>query len=176
MPLSACTRVAAQSPYVFVYNPRTLRTVGKRYEPDKERYAIVLIQPVPDRVCQHVQITRDRDGARPACEGRQRISIARAILANYTRVALVDTGTYPLADYEPYVRTVGEFYGLPVHTLQGSLRLLEKLVRGPHDAEFIVVEPGDTLHERLFWTPPCDPATCPGGRSIVDPANRSARR
>lgn len=107
---------------------------------------------------------------------RRARTIARAILANYTRVALVDTGTYPLADYEPYVRTVGEFYGLPVHTLQGSLRLLEKLVRGPHDAEFIVVEPGDTLHERLFWTPPCDPATCPGERSTIDPANRSARR
>jgi hypothetical protein len=88
-------------------------------------------------------------------------TVAHLILANYSRVALVDTGSYPLEDYEPYVRTVGEFYGLPVHFLQGSLRLFEKLVRGPHDAEFIVVEPGGTLDESLFWALPSEPSACP---------------
>jgi hypothetical protein len=87
--------------------------------------------------------------------------IARLILANYSRVALVDTGTYPLERYEPYVDSVAAFYGLPKHMLQGSLRLFEKLVRGPHDAEFIVVEPGGVLDEALFWELPSEPAQCP---------------
>ena len=77
--------------------------------------------------------------------------IAHLILAHYTRVAVIDTGTYPLDEYRDYLRTVSEFYDLPLEVLPGSLRLLERLVNGPHDAEFIVVEPGGVLDERLFW-------------------------
>lgn len=78
--------------------------------------------------------------------------IAHLILAHYRRVALVDTGTYDLAAYDPYLRTVCEFYDLPLEVLPGSLRLLEKLVGAPtHDDEFITVAPGDVLEERLFW-------------------------
>ena len=75
-------------------------------------------------------------------------------LANYTRLAIIDTGTYPLADYEPYVYKVGVFFDLPVEHLPGSLRLIEKLVAGPHDDEFFVVEPGETLDESRFWALP----------------------
>jgi Protein of unknown function (DUF1638) len=78
--------------------------------------------------------------------------IAHLILAHYRRVALVDTGTYDLAAYDPYLRTVCEFYDLPLEVLPGSLRLLEKLIEAPaHDDEFITVAPGDVLEERLFW-------------------------
>jgi hypothetical protein len=35
--------------------------------------------------------------------------------------------------------------------LDGSLRLLEKLIRGPHDEEFLIVEPNETLDEARFW-------------------------
>lgn len=89
------------------------------------------------------------------------MAIARLILANYRRLALIDTGTYPREQYESYVRTVGEFYDLPVHVLEGSLRLFHKLLRGPHDEEFLVVEPGETLDESLFWSLPSEPASCP---------------
>lgn len=78
--------------------------------------------------------------------------VARMILANYTRVAVIETpGVAGLDDKRPYLRTVTEFYDLPLVELTGSLRYLEKLVNGPHDDEFIVVEPGATLEERLFW-------------------------
>jgi len=77
--------------------------------------------------------------------------IAHLILAHYKRVAVVDTGTYDLDDYRDYLRTVSEFYDLPLQVLPGSLRLLERLVSGPHDGEFIVVEPGQELEERRFW-------------------------
>jgi len=95
--------------------------------------------------------------------------VAHMMLESYTRVAIIDTGTYDLAKAHEYVDTVSKFYSLPVHELTGSLRLLEKLIRGPHDAEFIVVEPGQVLRERIFWelgaseptpeTPP-NPAGC----------------
>jgi hypothetical protein len=77
--------------------------------------------------------------------------VAYMMLESYTRVAIIDTGTYDMAKCEAYVQTVSEFYGLPVHKLRGSLRILEKLLRGPHDSEFLVVEPGNVLDESVFW-------------------------
>jgi len=84
--------------------------------------------------------------------------LARMELEHYTRVALIDTGSYSLEKYEPYVRTVAEFFALELHRLEGSFRLLEKLLRGPHDGEFFVVEPGGVLEESLFWGLSPDPA------------------
>ncbi len=46
---------------------------------------------------------------------------------------------------------MSRFYDLPLERLTGSLRFLEKLVSGPHDEEFIVVEAGDHLDESRFW-------------------------
>ena len=80
--------------------------------------------------------------------------VAHMIMESYTRVAVIDTGTYDLEKAHDYVETVAEFYSLPVTQLDGSLRLLEKLIRGPHDDEFIVVEPGGSLDERRFWDLP----------------------
>ncbi len=77
--------------------------------------------------------------------------LERMILANYTRVAVIDTGTYDLDGLREYLETAAAFYGLPIEYLPGSLRYLEKLVHGPHDDEFIVVEPGEELEERRFW-------------------------
>ena len=77
--------------------------------------------------------------------------VAHMIMESYTRVAVIDTGTYDLEKANTYVKTVSEFYDLPVTQLDGSLRLLEKLIRGPHDDEFIVVEPGQVLGEEIFW-------------------------
>ncbi len=77
--------------------------------------------------------------------------VALMIMESYTRIAVIDTGTYDLEKAHDYVDTVSKFYDLPVVQLDGSLRLLEKLIRGPHDDEFIVVEPGETLGEDIFW-------------------------
>ena len=77
--------------------------------------------------------------------------LERMILANYTRVAVIDTGTYDLEKLRDYLETAASFYGLPIEYLPGSLRFLEKLVGGEHDEEFIVVEPGQELEESRFW-------------------------
>jgi len=78
--------------------------------------------------------------------------LARQVLANYTRVAVIETPGVPgVEDHEEYLATVSRFYGLPLVRLRGSLRYLTKLVTGPHDGEFIVVEPGEELGEERFW-------------------------
>jgi hypothetical protein len=78
-------------------------------------------------------------------------ALARMILANYTRIAVIDTGVVELETLRPYVEMVSSFYGLPIEYLEGSLRYLDKLVNGPHDEEFLVVEPGEKLEEPRFW-------------------------
>jgi len=78
--------------------------------------------------------------------------VARLIMEHYTRVAVIETpGVATLDDKREYLETVARFYELPLEHLTGSLRFLEKLVRGPHDGEFIVVEAGDELEESRFW-------------------------
>jgi hypothetical protein len=78
--------------------------------------------------------------------------VARLIMEHYTRVAVIETpGVRGLDDKREYLETVSRFYDLPLEHLSGSLRFLEKLVSGPHDEEFLVVEPGDELDEARFW-------------------------
>ena len=78
--------------------------------------------------------------------------VARLIMEHYTRLAVIETPDVPgLEDKMEYLETVRRFYDLPLEKLTGSLRFLEKLVAGPHDEEFILVEPGDELEESRFW-------------------------
>ena len=78
--------------------------------------------------------------------------VARLIMEHYTRLAVIETpGVAGLEDKMEYLETVRRFYDLPLEHLTGSLRFLEKLVSGPHDEEFIVVEAGDELDESRFW-------------------------
>ena len=99
--------------------------------------------------------------------------VAHMILEAYTRVAVIDTGTYDLEKAQAYVDTVAEFYGLPITGSTGSLRLLEKLIRGPHDEEFIIIEPGEELEERVFWDMS---ATEPARGDAAEPARRGEGR
>ena len=103
--------------------------------------------------------------------------VAHMMLESYTRVAIIDTGSYDIAKCEAYVRTVSDFYGLPVHRIRGSLRLLEKLLRGPHDGEFLIVEPGEILEERRFWDldeKESSPETPPNPLASTSPCSASA--
>ncbi|MCX6372918.1 MAG: DUF1638 domain-containing protein [Actinobacteria bacterium] len=78
--------------------------------------------------------------------------VARLIMEHYTRLAVIDTpGVGGLDEKRDYLATVSAFYDLPLEHLRGSLRFLEKLMHGPHDEEFLIVEPGDVLEESRFW-------------------------
>jgi len=78
--------------------------------------------------------------------------VARLIMQNYTRLAVIETPGVPgLEEKQDYLDTVSAFYELPLEKLTGSLRYLEKIMNGPYDEEFLIVEPGGTLEERRFW-------------------------
>jgi hypothetical protein len=78
--------------------------------------------------------------------------VARLIMEHYTRLAVIETpGVTGLDDKRDYLETVSAFYELPLERLTGSRRFLEKIMSGPYDEEFLIVEPGDVLEESRFW-------------------------
>ncbi|NPV29016.1 MAG: DUF1638 domain-containing protein [Firmicutes bacterium] len=76
--------------------------------------------------------------------------VAREIMKNYTRIALIDTGTYELSPYIAYAKKVAETFDLKFEIIPGSLFLLEKLLHGPWDDNFLALEPGQEITKEMF--------------------------
>ena len=76
--------------------------------------------------------------------------IMRLMLANYKSCRMVDTGAYDMAQWEDRARADAAALNLEYGTQHGSVRVLEKLLRQEFDEEFLVVEPGETLTQRMF--------------------------
>ena len=71
--------------------------------------------------------------------------IVHQMLKHYTRLALINTGQYQLERYQDYARRTAERFGLRYEEIQGATRLVEKMLHGPWDEEFVVVPPGGTV-------------------------------
>lgn len=71
--------------------------------------------------------------------------VSSIMLANYTRVLLIDTGNYRMEEYREFAREMADLFGLRFEEAAGSNRLLEMLLAGDWDEEFIVAEPGIEL-------------------------------
>ena len=76
----------------------------------------------------------------------------RLMLKNYTRLAYIDTGQRDQERYRDYARMVADAFQLRYEEVQGSSRLIEKLLQGPWDDEFVVAEPGQTIAYADFKT------------------------
>jgi hypothetical protein len=76
------------------------------------------------------------------------------MLKNYTRLAFINTGQYEIERYREYARTTAEKFNLRFEELDGSPALVKKLVFGPWDDEFLVVESGRTIQYSDFTNKP----------------------
>lgn len=84
--------------------------------------------------------------------GRERAErILKIMLANYKRLALINTGQYELDHYREYARKTAERFGLRYEELEGSNTLIKKMLYGPWDDEFVVVKPGETIRYEHFF-------------------------
>jgi hypothetical protein len=82
----------------------------------------------------------------------------RLTFKNYTRLAFIDTGHYQQERYREYARRMAERFGLRYDEIPGSTALIEKMVYGPWDDDFVIARPGDTISYADFRT--TAPATC----------------
>ncbi len=78
------------------------------------------------------------------------LRVARIMLANYTRVLLIDTGNYRMREYRDFARSMADLFGLAFEEVAGSNRMLVKMLAGEWDSEFVVAEPGTSLELNDF--------------------------
>lgn len=76
---------------------------------------------------------------------------ARELMKDYKRIALIDTGAYPLEPYIDYARKTGETFNLKFEVISGSLRFLQLLLYGPWDNNFLVIEPSQEITREMFY-------------------------
>jgi hypothetical protein len=76
--------------------------------------------------------------------------IFRLMMGNYKRLALINTGQYELEKYREYTRRTAKQFGLRYEEIEGSDALVRKMIFGPWDDEFVVLEPGETFDLRQF--------------------------
>jgi hypothetical protein len=71
-------------------------------------------------------------------------------LKNYTRLAFINTGDYHLESYRDYARQASAKFDLRYEEIDGSPALVNKMIAGPWDDEFVVVPPGETITYEMF--------------------------
>jgi len=76
--------------------------------------------------------------------------IFRVMLMNYKRLALINTGLYAMERYRELARGIAERFGLRYEELEGSTALVEKMINGPWDDDFVVVGPGQEIRYDQF--------------------------
>jgi hypothetical protein len=98
------------------------------------------------------------DGPFADIEGMQRkygharaTRLMAAMFGNYRRLALINTGNYDLERYRAQARGQAQRVGLRFEEIDGSDRLVRKMIEGPWDEEFVVVGPGGTVEFKDFF-------------------------
>jgi hypothetical protein len=76
--------------------------------------------------------------------------LAREVIKNYTKIALIKTGAYDLSPYEEYAKKTAKVFEKEYEEVTGSLNMLEALLHGPWDDRFVVVEPGVGVTKEMF--------------------------
>jgi hypothetical protein len=73
----------------------------------------------------------------------------REELKNYSRIALVDIGNLSEVHRE-HSKENANFLHLRYEEIKGSLEYFEKMIRGPWKDDFIILEPGEEVTQKLF--------------------------
>ena len=68
-----------------------------------------------------------------------------SMLQNYTRLAFINTGTIGLEEYRSQAEDIAKRFNLRYEEINGSDVIVRKMVYGPWDEDFLVVEPGHTI-------------------------------
>jgi len=74
------------------------------------------------------------------------------MLKHYKRLVYIDTGTDNQEKYRSYAKNVADQFKLRFEEIRGSHALVEKMLRGNWDDEFVVAPPGHTITYLDFKT------------------------
>ncbi len=76
--------------------------------------------------------------------------LMRLMLRHYTRLVLINTGPHELERYREYARRTADRFDLRYEEIEGSQDLVNKMIQGPWDDEFVVVPPGGVIRYQDF--------------------------
>lgn len=76
--------------------------------------------------------------------------IMETMYAHYDSITLIDTGCYNMEETRSYAEKAGSFLNLKIREKAGSVKILEQLLSGCWDENFIVMEPGKSISEEMF--------------------------
>ncbi len=79
--------------------------------------------------------------------------MTKLLLKNYKRLAFINTGNYEIERYRERSKQIAKEFDLNFEEIDGSPSLIKKLIFGPWDEEFVVVQPGQTLTYQDFVNP-----------------------
>jgi Protein of unknown function (DUF1638) len=80
--------------------------------------------------------------------------LIKKMLQNYTRLVFINTGKYRVEHYREYTERTASRYGLRFQEIFGATILVEKMVNGPWDEDFVVIPPGQTITYEAFYASP----------------------
>lgn len=73
------------------------------------------------------------------------------MMRNYNRLALIDTGQYELEKYRDYAEKTADKFNLQYEEISGSDAMVRKMIFGPWDDEFVVINSGETFVMDQFY-------------------------
>lgn len=79
-----------------------------------------------------------------------RDAVMEMMYAHYNSVTLIDTGCYPLESVMGYAEKTCDLMDFELKKVSGHTIMLEKLLSGDLDTNFIVLEPGQTVEDEYF--------------------------
>jgi hypothetical protein len=82
--------------------------------------------------------------------------MSKMVLKNYKRLAFINTGEYELERCHAYSKRLARKFDLYYEEIEGNPTLINKMINGPWDEDFVVVRPGQTLTYNRFMNPSPD--------------------
>jgi hypothetical protein len=80
--------------------------------------------------------------------------LIKRMLENYTRLVFINTGQYEVERFREYTRQTASRYGLKFEEIHGATTLVDKMVNGPWDDDFVIVPPGRAITYEDFYQSP----------------------
>jgi hypothetical protein len=74
----------------------------------------------------------------------------KRVLSGYKRFAFVDMGHHGAEEDWEYTQSSARFFGLESVSVRGSLALIEKMISGKWDTDFLTLNKGEQVTPAMF--------------------------
>ena len=130
-----------------------LLTTDDAYQPNRKELGHLYLYESDPKDFSALHLIRDGGTADPSYRGMSQADLFRYWFTGYHAMDIIDTGLNPCYEV-PYVEAAqkeADVINADLGYAQGSNLILEKLVSGRWDAQFLVLEPGRTaIHGDFF--------------------------